>query len=294
MAIQAARNAIRLAALVTAMAGMCLSAHAQQGEDLREAAQNPIANLISVPFQNNTNFDVGHTDNTQNVLNIQPVYPFHLTPSWNLIARPILPVIYQPPFLSGAELQAAETIAGPEIGRTEFGIGDLTPEFFFSPTKPILLAPAVSMVWGVGPAFQFPTATDDKLGTGKWSSGPAFVTFLTARPLHITGGFLILNLWSFAGDADRANVNEMTLQPFMNYNMSDGWYLTTSPLITADWEANSDNRWTVPLGGGIGRIFKVGDQPVNANIAAYYNVVTPDETGPSWQLRTEWTFLFPE
>ena len=142
-------------------------AHAQQGEDLREAAQNPIADLISVPFQNNANFDIGRADNTQNVLNIQPVYPVHLNGSWNLITRPILPVIYQPPFVSGRELQALEEIVGPDIGDTEFGLGDLTPEFFFSPRKPIQLGPEASLVWGVGPALQFPTATDDELGTGK-------------------------------------------------------------------------------------------------------------------------------
>jgi len=85
----------------------------------------------------------------------------------------------------------------------------------------------------------------------------------------------------------------MTLQPFLNYNLPDGWYLTTSPLMTANWEANRENRWTVPIGGGFGRIFKIGDQSVNANIAAYYNVVTPEDTGANWQLRAEWTFLFP-
>jgi hypothetical protein len=135
--IDVTKNAIRLAVFVTALASMGLSAHAQKGEDLREAAQNPIGDLISLPFQNNTNFDIDHTSNTQNVLNIQPVYPLHLTPSWNLIIRPILPVIYQPPFLSGPELRAAEAIAGPEIGHTEFGLGDLTPELFFSPKQPI-------------------------------------------------------------------------------------------------------------------------------------------------------------
>src|SRR5262245_46533398 len=228
---------------------------AQQGEDLREAAQNPIGDLISLPFQNNTNFDIGRTDNTQNVLNIQPVYPFHLNPDWNLIARPILPVIWQPPFLSGPELRAAEQVFGPDIGETKFGIGDLTPEFFFSPRKPIKLGDA-SLVWGLGPAFQFPTASDDELGTGKYSAGPDFVVFLSDRPLHITTGFLILNLWSFAGEEDRANVNAMTLQPFLNYNLPKGWYLTTAPLITANWEANDNNRWTLPIGGGIGRIFK--------------------------------------
>src|SRR5215470_13194274 len=124
-----------LALLVTATS----AAHAQQGEDLRDAAQNPIADLISVPFQNNTNFDIGRSENTQNVLNIQPVYPVHLNESWNLITRPILPVISQPPFFSGRELAAAEEIFGPGIGDTEFGLGDLTSEFFFSPRKPIKL-----------------------------------------------------------------------------------------------------------------------------------------------------------
>ena len=142
-----------------------------------------------------------------------------------------------------------------------------------------MLASDLSMVWGVGPAFQFPTATDDELGAGKWSPGPGFVVFLSDRPLHITTGFLILNLWSFAGDEDRANVNAMTSQPFFNYNLPKGWYLTTSPLITANWEADDDNRWTLPIGGGIGRIFKIGHQAINANIAAYYNVLTPDDVG---------------
>ena len=230
--------------------------HAQENDGLREAAQNPIADLISVPFQNNTNFGAGRTANTQNVLNIQPVYPIKLNPGWNLITRPILPVIYQPPFFSGEELEALEAIAGPDIGDAEFGLGDLTPEFFFSPRKPIKLSPTASLVWGAGPSFQLPTATDEVLGTGKWSAGPGFVVFLSEAQLHVTTGFLMLNLWSFAGDEDRAAVNEMILQPFLNYNLPEGWYLTTSPLITANWQADDDNRWTVPIGGGIGRIFK--------------------------------------
>ena len=109
------------------------------------------------------------------------------------------------------------------------GVGDLTPELFFSPTKPISFGDGLSMVWGVGPVFQLPTATDDKLGTGKYSAGPGFVTFFSAKPLHITTGFLIFNIWSFAGDQDHADVNAMTLQPFANYNLADGWYLTTAP-----------------------------------------------------------------
>ena len=148
------------------------------------------------------------------------------------------------------------------------------------------------MVWGIGPAFQLPTATNDLLGTGKWSAGPAFVAFLSAKPLHITTGFLVLNLWSFAGDDDRADVNAMTLQPFLNYNLDKGWYLTTTPLITADWEADDDDRWTVPVGGGVGRIFEIGHQPVNAQLSAYYNAIKPDDVGANWQLRAEFYIPF--
>ena len=282
----------RMAAPIATLLAVMSVAYAQ--EDLREAAQNPIADLISVPFQNNTNFDIGHTNNTQNVLNFQPVFPFHLNDDWNLIARPILPIVYQEPFLSGGELQQAEEQLGDDVGRNLFGLGDLTPELFFSPSKPTELAPGVSFVWGVGPAFQLPTATNDLLGSGKWSAGPGFVAFLSAKPLRITAGFLLNNLWSFAGDDDRADVNAMTLQPFVNYNLDKGWYLVSAPLITANCEADGDNRWTVPIGGGFGRIFEIGHQPINAQLTAYYNAVKPDDTGANWQLRAEWTFLFPK
>jgi hypothetical protein len=107
----------------------------------------------------------------------------------------------------------------------------------------------------------------------------------------VVTGVLINNLWSFAGNEDRPNVNAMTLQPFFNYNLQEGWYLTTSP--SSPREADSNNRWTLPIGGGVGRIFKIGDQPVNAQLTAYYNVVTPDDIGANWQLRAQWTFLFP-
>src|SRR5262245_44152010 len=244
----ATRNSMRvvapLAALVFSVSAAC--AQSSRQEDLRVAAQNPIASMISVPFQNNTYFDIGNTNNTANVLNIQPVFPIHLNEDWNLITRPILPVVYQEPFLDGEELQAAEDIFGDDIGDNHFGLGDLTPELFFSPSKPTALAPDLDLVWGVGPIFQLPTATNHLLGTGKWSAGPGAVIFLDAKSLHLTGGLLVFNLWSFAGEDDRADVNAMTLQPFVNLNLDKGWYLTSSPLMTADWEADSNNRWTVP------------------------------------------------
>jgi hypothetical protein len=268
---------MRLAVLTATMLIATPAAYAQQGDALREAAQNPIASLISLPFQNNTNFGVGRTDNTQNVLNVQPVIPITLNPDWNLITRWIMPVIYQPPFFTGDS--------------TDFGLGDFNPAFFFSPKAPIPLGSGASLIWGAGPVFALPTATDPRLGSGQWSAGPSFVAVVLAEP--VVAGFLINNLWSFAGDENRPNVNAMTLQPFFNYNLPRGWYLTTSPIITANWEAGNDNRWTVPIGGGVGRVFKIGDQPVNAQVNAYYNVLKPDDTGANWQLRAQFTFLFP-
>ena len=140
----------------------------------------------------------------------------------------------------------------------------------------------------VGPVFQFPTATDELLGTEKWSVGPDFVVFLSDRAHARNNRLFNLNLWSFAGDEDRANVNAMTLQPFLNYNLPKGWYLKDEPPNYGP----PPPRWTVPVGGGIGRIFKIGHQPINASIEAYYNVETPDDTGANWQLRTTWVFLF--
>ena len=135
-----------------------------------------------------------------------------------------------------------------------------------------------------------PTATEKELGTGKYSAGPTGVIFIARHPW--TFGALINNVWSFAGQSTRATVNQMTLQPFVNYNLPGGWYLTSSPLITANWQAKGRDVWTVPVGGGFGRIFKIGDQPVNAQLAAYYNVAHPKDAG-NWQLRAQLQLLFP-
>ena len=106
-------------------------------------------------------------------------------------------------------------------------------------------------------------------------------------------GALANNQWSFAGWGDKS-VNAMLVQPFINYNLPHGWYLTSSPIITADWKADSDNRWTVPLGGGVGKIFKIGKQAINAQLAGYYNVATPKDFGADWQLRFQVQLLFPK
>jgi hypothetical protein len=239
--------------------------------DLAKAAQNPIANMISVPFQNNSNFAVGPHSKTQDVLNIQPVIPIKLNEDWNVITRWITPVISQPPL----------TITGDR----EFGLGDINPSFFFSPSKAIN-----GVTWGIGPTFVFPTGTDKNLTAGKYSLGPTMVVVVDDG--HWLYGFLINNVWSFTGKSNREEVKAMLLQPFANYNFPGGWYLTTSPIITANWQERSRERWTVPLGGGFGRVFKIGEQPVNLSLAAYYNVVKPNDAA-NWNLRAQLQFLFP-
>jgi len=240
-----------------------------EDEDLQKKSQNPIADLVSVPFQSNTNFNTGPFNRTQEVLNIQPVVPMHLNDDWNLISRTIIPLVSQP---------------SPFFNSNTNGVGDITQSLFLSPTNP------GKLIWGVGPVFTVPSANDPILGTGKFLFGPTAV-FLTT-PGHWVIGVLLNNQWSIGGNPLRPPVNAFLAQPFLNYNMAHGWYLTTAPIITSNWLAASGQQWTVPIGGGFGRVFRVGDQPVNASIAGYYNAIRPTGT-PAWQLRASVALLFP-
>ena len=244
---------------------------AESVEELARKAQNPIANLISLPFQNNTNFGVGPLDRTQNVLNIQPVIPVSLSDDLLLIARTIVPIIYQP--------------EPPTGGGGTLGLGDMNPQFYFSPKT------SSNITWGVGPTFLLPTATSQVLGQGKWGIGPAAVIVVTTK--QFVFGAVANNIWSVAGDSDRPDVSQLTFQPFINYNMKDGWYLVSAPILTANWEASGGNQWTVPLGGGFGRVFAIDKQKVNAQLQAFWNVVKPDD-GPTWTLRGQFQLLFPK
>jgi hypothetical protein len=148
-------------------------------------------------------------------------------------------------------------------------------------------------MWGFGPVLMLPTATDDVLGSGKWSLGPAAVVVAT-QGKWVFGG-VAFNAWSFAGDSDRADVNQGTLQYFVNYNLKNAWYLTSSPIIAFNWEAASGDKWVVPFGGGIGKIFAIGNQKLNGQISAYWNAVKPDNLdGPDWTFRAQLVFLFPK
>jgi hypothetical protein len=179
---------VRVTALTAALLLAMSAAYSQ--EDLREAAQNPIADLISLPLQNNMNFGIGDTDNIQNVLNVQPVYPTRLNDGWNLITRPILPIIYQEPFLSGEELHEAEEILGDDVGRNLFGLGDLTPEIFFSPSKPTILGPGVGLVWGAGPGLSTANCNVRSAWYGKVVCGPGICRLLECETAQHNDGLL--------------------------------------------------------------------------------------------------------
>ncbi len=239
---------------------------------LAKAAQNPVADMISFPMQNNTNFGVGPNQRVQDVLNFQPVIPLHLTKKWNLITRTILPVVWQPD-------------ASQPTGQGWYGLGDLNPSLFFSPAK------SGKLIWGVGPAMVFPTATAPQLGQGKVSAGPGVVALTT--PGHWVIGALANNVWSFAGTGSRPPVNQFLLQYFINYNMKKGWYLTTAPIITADWRASSGNSLTLPFGGGFGRIMKIGFQPTNLQLQFFGNAKYPAGSSP-WGMRFQIALLYPK
>jgi hypothetical protein len=245
-----------------------------QTANLQKATQNPVASLISVPLQNNTNFGANPGYRNQDVLNIQPVIPIGISKDWNLLLRWITPIIYQPvPNAPGT----------PETG--EYGLGDMQPTFFISPKKP------GKLIWGVGPVLQLPTATNTFLGQGKLGIGPS--TVVLTQPGHWTLGLLENNVWSVAGSGSRPAVNQFLMQYFINYNLKKGWFIGVSPIITANWEASRGNVWTVPFGGGIGRIMKFGAQPVSLVAQFYGNAVHPSNT-PSWTMRLQISFLFPK
>jgi hypothetical protein len=270
---------------------------AQAGPDdngkLLTTFQNPVGNLISVPFQNNTNFPIGEFGRVQDVLNIQPVVPITINSDWLLITRWIVPVVYQPDLGSGCD--ASGVIASAICDFRERndardgganGLGDLNPTFFLSPAHP------GKLIWGLGPTLLLPTATAPTLGQGKWGAGPSVV--LLVQPKHWTLGVLSNNIWSYAGNEGRTRVNQFLTQYFVTYNMPHGWFVTSSPIITSNWRAPAGNQWLVPFGGGFGKMTRFFDQAMVWQMHVYYNAVHPDDLPyPKWQVRLQVALLFP-
>jgi hypothetical protein len=210
-----------------------------------------------------------------------------------MIIRWISPIVWQPApgtanlEVFGIDLNTPAYFAAQDVQAHAgvFGFGDMTPTFFFSPAKPHKL------IWGAGPMFVLPTATGKVLGQGKLSVGPSLVALM--QPGHWTIGGLVNNVWSVAGPSDRADVEQMSLQYFINYNLKKGWSISMSPTITANWQASSGNVWTVPFGGGVGRVFRLGYQPMNASAAFFGNVAHPISGSP-WGMRLQISLLFPK
>lgn len=245
--------------------------------DLRAAVQNPVGSLISVPFKNI--WDFGAPNGGAYFMNLQPVVPQNLD-EWNIIHRLIAPFISIEGYHAGKP-----ELPNPTSGEGATGLGDFNYTAFLSPAVP------KGAIWGIGPSLSMPTATDSQLGAGKWSAGPSFVMLM--QPGFGTYGFLTRQVWSFTGQSDRSEVSSFLLEPFLNYNLPNGWYLITDMVMTSNWHAESGQQWTVPMGGGVGKLFKIGNQAMNTRLEAYGNVAKPDGA-PDWSLSWTLQFLFPK
>ena len=254
-----------------AVADKAADTSSESDSDLAKKVQNPIGDLVTFPFQSNTNFGVGPHNGAQEILDIQPVIPFHLNENWNVITRTILPLVWNPEM--------------SPLPSADFGASPTSFSAFLTPSHP-----TNGWLWGLGPVVQVPTITSPYLGSSVWGGGPTGVLVYMKGPW--VAGALVNNIWSFGGTSGRFGngYSNFLTQLFVNYNFSGGWYLTSAPIITANWDIPG-TKWTVPIGGGVGRLIKIGKQPVNLMLGAYYNVIRPD-LGPDWQLRTQVIFVF--
>ena len=269
------RHKTRMTALLTAAALLAVTpAQAEMSaEELAKLAQNPVGNLISVPFQNNTNFNFGPEKGTQNVLNIQPVIPISIDSEWNIITRTILPMVSMPAL-------------GPGIDSTN-GIGDMVVTAFLSPAVP------KGLIWGLGPVVQIPTNSSAELGNKNWGLGPSFVVLRIEKGDPWVYGVLVNNIWSLI-ERQAGRCLQQRPDPALRQLQLRGRAL---PHFSAGRHRQLEGRQRPAMdravGRGVGKIFHFGKLPVNTQLSAYYNVVKPD-FGPNWQLRAQVQFMFPK
>jgi hypothetical protein len=248
-----------------AVAGLAQQEHS--AENLAKITTNPIANMISLPFQFNFNFGMGDYNRYGTVLNLQPVIPFRLNDKWNVVNRIILPVMQKPD-------------NSPE-GST-YGIGDINMSMFFTPSHP------GKLIWGIGPAFHIPTSSAPELGGDAFGFGPSIIIMLMTGN-HWAFGLNANQTWSYKS----SDLSSFFGQYMIIYNIKKGWFVNTMPTITADFTAAEGEQWTVPVGGGGGKVHKFGHQPIKFQLEAFYYVVKPTE-GAEWTLQATVFLLFPK
>lgn len=261
------RTAYSRALTLLALPAFALAQSGDGATKLAKATQNPVGDLVSIPFQFNYFTGGGLGGETLTSLNFQPVLPLAIGKRWNIIARTIVPYMNAP----------------ASNGTRTRGIGDIVQQAFLSKSTPD------NPIWGIGPMFSFPTATNVAARTGDWGLGPAAVVLTMPGPWVL--GALVTQVWTIADDGE-SDVNQFSVQPIVNYNLADGWAISFSPTITANWEA-TDEQWTVPLGLGVSKVTALGKQPMSIGILYYANVIRPPTAGSS-QLRFTASFLYPK
>jgi len=238
--------------------------------ELAKKLQNPVADLITMPLQNNWDFGIGPADAMRYTVNIQPVIPMSLTNDWNLIIRTILPVIY-----------AESPVPG---GNNMAGVGDIVQSFFFSPKAPT----RGGWIWGIGPVFLYPSATARALGAEKFGLGPTAVVL--TQQSGWTYGMLLNHIWSVAGNSHRDDVSATFIQPFLTYTTQTFTTFGINTETTYDWE---HHQGTVPINWFAQQLLKIGQQPIAFQLGVRYYAEKP-AGGPDGGLRFVTTFLFPK